>query len=84
MKNKYPKFYCQKVCGDEEFSIEEWNKAFEYCEKAGITGTERDKILNPELFPCENQCDDCINIVLDTQKKNKEKYAELANNEPQI
>lgn len=35
-------FYCQKVCGDVNFSIKEWNKAFKYCNDAGIEGIERD------------------------------------------
>lgn len=66
-----PKFYCQKVCGAVDFSIDEWNEAFRYCEEAGIEGEERNRILHPDLFPCEKQCEDCINIVLDTQIKNK-------------
>lgn len=65
-------FYCQIVCGSDDFKIEDWNKAFDYCNKAGIEGIERDKILNPELFPCESQCFDCCVIVgeqrLKTQK----------------
>jgi hypothetical protein len=65
-------FYCQKVCGSDDFDIAEWNKALDYCNKAGIEGVERDKILNPELFPCESQCFDCCAIVgeqrLKTQK----------------
>lgn len=64
-------FYCKKVCGDPDFSIEEWNKAFRYCEDAGIEGEARDKILHPEKFPCEVQCESCMNTVLDTQIKNK-------------
>ena len=75
---KPPKFYCQKVCGDLDFSIDEWNKALQYCEDAGIEGIERDKILSPELFPCETQCDACMNIVLDTQIKNRKLREERA------
>ena len=75
---KPPKFYCQKVCGDPDFSIDEWNKALQYCEDAGIEGIERDKILSPELFPCETQCDACMNIVLDTQIKNRKLREERA------
>lgn len=62
-------FYCKKVCGDDSFSIDEWNKAFEYCNKAGIEGVERDKILSPELFPCEKQCFDCVTTVGETRLK---------------
>ena len=67
-------FYCQRTCGEVDFSIEEWNKAFRYCNNAGIEGEERDRILSPEMFPCEKQCESCINIVLDNQLKNKSKY----------
>lgn len=56
-------FYCQKVCGDVNFSIKEWNEAMKYCDGAGIEGIERDKILNPELFPCNEQCFSCMVIV---------------------
>lgn len=48
---------------------QEWNKAFDFCEKAGIEGEERDRILSPELFPCESQCNNCTNIVLDRRLK---------------
>ena len=65
------KFYCKMVCGDPEFSIDEWNKAFDYCNRLGIEGEERNRILNPEMFPCETQCEDCMNTVLDTQAKNR-------------
>ena len=56
-------FYCQKVCGDVDFSIDEWNKALKYCNDAGIEGVERDKILHPDKFPCAEQCFDCMAIV---------------------
>ncbi len=72
-KVKQPKFYCTKSCGDPEFDIDEWNKVNKYCDNAGITGIEADKILSPELFPCIEQCERCINIVLDTQLANKKK-----------
>ena len=75
-----PKFYCKKSCGDPDFSIAEWNKAFEYCNKVGIKGIERDKILNPELFPCIEQCESCINTVLDTQSTNKKKRKQMNTN----
>lgn len=58
-----------KVCGDPDFSIDEWNKAYKFCEDAGIEGIERDKILYPEMFPCAEQCESCTNVVLDTNLK---------------
>ena len=66
-------FYCQRVCGEVDFSIDEWNRKNKLCNDLNIEGIERDRILNPDLFPCEIQCDECINIVLDTQEKNKNK-----------
>ncbi len=66
-----PPFYCKKVCGDPDFSIDEWNKALKFCNEAGIEGEEADRILHPELFPCETQCQSCINTVIDTQQKTK-------------
>ena len=65
-------FYCQKVCGDEKFSIDEWNKALKYCEDMGIEGEERNKILNPELFPCIEQCFDCMAVVGTRRQKTRE------------
>lgn len=65
-------FYCQKLCGSDDFSIDDWNEAFEYCEKENIQGIERDKILNPELFPCEKQCFDCNANVGERQLRTKE------------
>jgi hypothetical protein len=66
-------FYCKKVCGDPDFDIDEWNEALDYCQKAGLSKEESDKILHPELFPCETQCEDCMNTVLDTQIKNNQR-----------
>ena len=65
-------FYCQNLCGEEDFDIEEWNKAFQFCLDAGLSEVEKSKILHPK--GCKTQCNACINIVLDTQAKNKEKY----------
>ncbi len=63
-------FYCQKVTG-EGFSIAEWNEAFRYCNENNIEGEERDKILNPEMFPCGTQCFDCMAIVGERQSRTK-------------
>lgn len=63
-------FYCKRICVDPDFSIDEWNEASRQCDELGIEGIERDKILHPELFPCDKQCESCINTVLDTRIKN--------------
>lgn len=64
--------YCQKVCGEVGFSIDEWNEAFKYCNDAGIEGIERDKILSPEKFPCTKQCFACMAIVGERRLKTKQ------------
>ena len=71
-------FYCKRVCGNPEFSIDEWNEAHQYCIDAGLSEHESNKIIHTELFPCETQCEDCINTVLDTQIKNKKLRKERA------
>jgi len=62
-------FYCAKKCGDPEFSIKEWNEAYQFCIDAGLSESETNKILHPE--PCKTQCEACMNMVLDTQIKNR-------------
>ena len=49
-------FYCQKVVGDEGFSIDEWNQQFKLCNYLGIEMPE-------EQEACKEQCFDCIAIV---------------------
>jgi hypothetical protein len=61
-------FYCQQKCGEVDFSIEEWNKAFREIISMGLTKAEEDKLLNGE--PCKKQCFDCIAIVGATRLKN--------------
>lgn len=78
-KVKQPDFYCIKSCGDPDFSIDEWNENFHKCEKLGITGIERDRMLSPELFPCKEQCEKCINIVLDKKNETQKKVNKLSN-----
>ena len=70
-------FYCKKVCGDGSFSIEQWNKDFRMCNDLGIEGDERNKILHPDMFPCETQCDDCACIVGEQMGKTKELIKKL-------
>jgi len=57
-------FYCQRMCGDEEFSIDEWNETFHALEKTNMTEREKDEILNPEVLgTCDKQCFDCMSSV---------------------
>jgi hypothetical protein len=62
-------FYCQRVCGEVGFSIDEWNAAFQYCNSAGLSEADRNKILHPE--PCNEQCFACLAIVGDRRNKTK-------------
>ncbi len=62
-------FYCQKKCGEVNFSIDEWNKAFDYCMKNNLSEKNMSEIL--EGTPCEIQCFDCMATVGETRKKNK-------------
>lgn len=59
--------YCQKVIGDINFSIEEWNEQFALCNKLGI-----DCPTNGGGEECKEQCFECAAIVgerrLKTQK----------------
>ena len=59
-------FYCKVKCGDPDFSIDEWNKAFIECCNMGVSEKEMSYILDGE--PCEEQCFDCLATVGDTQK----------------
>tara|TARA_R100000656_G_scaffold119948_1_gene94015 strand:- start:481 stop:702 length:222 start_codon:yes stop_codon:yes gene_type:complete len=63
-------FYCQKACGEIDFSIDEWNETAEALELTNLSEEEKDEILFPE--PCDKQCFDCMAVVgarrLKTQK----------------
>ncbi|MGV9003975.1 hypothetical protein [Flavobacterium sp.] len=61
-------FYCQNACGEENFSIDEWNRAFHEV-KHKSEEIQRLVLDNPE---CENQCFDCCAIVGKRQKETKE------------
>lgn len=62
-------FYCQIKCCAVDFSINEWNKAFEEIMGMPISDSEKEELLHPE--PCKEQCFDCMAIVGTTQRKNK-------------
>lgn len=59
-------FYCQKVVGDANFSIDEWNKQYKICNDLGIDMPKEDQ------EECKEQCFNCLSIVgerrLKTQK----------------
>lgn len=63
-------FYCQKSCGSEDFSIDEWNKVFK---NKALSEEQKDYILSEE--PCKKQCFDCVAIVgqrrIETKNLNK-------------
>lgn len=72
-------FFCQQKCGEVDFSIDEWNKAFQYCIDNNLSEEQTNKILDGE--PCKKQCFDCMAIVGDTRKKNRLKRESQAQNE---
>jgi hypothetical protein len=72
MSDKSNNFYCQKVCAAECFSIDDWNDAFRYCNENNIEGEERNRILHPDMFPCKEQCFDCMAIVGERQRRTRE------------
>ena len=61
-------YYCQQKCGEVDFSIDEWNKAFNYCIENNLNEKDTNKILDGE--PCTEQCFDCMAIVGETRIKN--------------
>jgi hypothetical protein len=71
-------FYCQQKCGEVDFSIDEWNKAFKYCIDNNLSEKQTAEIL--EGKPCEQQCFDCMAIVGETRKKNRLKRESRAQN----
>lgn len=62
-------FYCQQKCGEVDFSIDEWNKAFEYCLEKNLPEEQMTEIL--EGKPCDQQCFDCIAVVGETRSRNE-------------
>ncbi len=64
-------FYCQKKCGDANFSIDEWNKA--HAELKTMTPEQQEFVLQAETI-CQTQCSSCAKIVAETRIKNKLKY----------
>lgn len=62
------KFYCQNICVAVDFNIDEWNKAAEYCDQAGLSEADTNKVLEGE--PCGKQCFACMAIVGATREKN--------------
>lgn len=53
--------YCQKVCGEVEFSIDDWNNESAALDLTNLSEEEKNEILFPSV--CEKQCFDCMAIV---------------------
>lgn len=62
-------FYCQQLCGADDFSIDEWNKAFKYCIDNNLSEKQTGEIL--EGKPCKNQCFECMATVGSRRMKTK-------------
>lgn len=61
-------FYCQNVCGDVDFSIDEWNKVYDEVKNMS---EEIQRLVLDDPPPCKEQCFACMAIVGETRKKNK-------------
>lgn len=62
--------YCQKVCGEVGFDIDEWNEVYHALELTDMSEAEKDAILSPP--ECEKQCFDCMAIVGARRLRTKE------------
>jgi len=62
-----PNFYCMIKCGEADFSIEEWNAAYNEIQAMPISEEAKHKLVHPD--PCKTQCEACINVVLDRKSK---------------
>ena len=61
-------FYCQNICGDVNFSFEEWDKAYE---EVKIFSNEIREIALATPPACKEQCFACFSIVADRRLKTK-------------
>lgn len=66
-------YYCQKKSGAIDFSIDDWNDAYNYCVENESSEVEMSKIL--EGSKCKSQCFDCMAVVGDRQERTKTKIA---------
>lgn len=64
-------FYCQKLCGEVGFSIDEWNKAREEYKTLTPDGQQYMDEADDSGVICQTQCEACKKIVLHTRVKNK-------------
>jgi hypothetical protein len=64
-------FYCQKLTGDENFSIEEWNQVYDSIKDAGLSEAEENRILFGDEEGCKEQCFACMAIVGQRRLKTK-------------
>ena len=65
-------FYCQNLVGDVNFSIDEWNKAFE---EVKDKSEEIRRLVLDSPPACEKQCFDCIAIVGERRAKTQQRLS---------
>ena len=58
-------FYCKKVCGDPDFSIDQYNQDNKVLTDDQMTEKYHERPM------CESQCFDCMAIVGKTRIKNR-------------
>jgi len=69
-------FYC-KIHTGTDFDIDEYNKASQELDKAGIPIKDQLEILHPDS--CKKQCQACIDEMLDTRLKTQKLVDKLKN-----
>lgn len=62
-------FYCQNLCGDVNFSIDEWNKAYDEVKNMS---EEVQRLVLDDPPACKEQCFSCMAIVGEARIKNNE------------
>lgn len=62
--------YCQKVCGEIDFSINEWNETSKALDLTDMSEDEKNEILFPPA--CKSQCFDCMAIVGARRKETRD------------
>jgi len=61
-------FYCQNVVGDQNFSIDEWNKAYQEVKNMS---EDIKRLVLDDPPPCKEQCFACMAIVGERRLKTK-------------
>lgn len=74
-------FYCQKLCGGDEYKQGQINEAISDCAGMSFTPNETQEVIKEVRrsfhVRCITQCKTCAGIVTETRRINKEKRVVL-------